>query len=479
MPFSRRRFIQNFSALSGALILSPELIFPKNYQNYQQPVLRATDFGKNFTWGTASAAFQTEGAWNKDGKSPSIWDTFSEQNGKIKNGENARTACDFYNRYPEDISLLKNMNFGAFRFSLSWPRILPGGTGAVNQKGIDYYNRLIDTCLEQNITPWITLYHWDLPQILEDKGGWTNRDIVSWFEEYCFVAASAFGDRVKNWIVLNEPMAFTSFGYLLGTHAPGKKGLKNFYPAVHHAALCQSLGAGTIKRIIPDAQVGSTFSCSQIDAVDDKPKNIEAAKRIDAALNRLFIEPAMGLGYPVNTLPFLDKMEKYFKPGDEELLKADFDFIGIQYYFRIVVKSSLIPPIFAREVKPEKRNVAVNTMGMEVYPEGIYAMIEKFSKYSNIKKIYITESGVCFDDTISPDGSIADYQRTQYFKATLEQVLKAKNAGFPVEGFFVWSLTDNFEWNFGYSPRFGLVYIDYPTQKRILKDSGKWFKDFM
>jgi beta-glucosidase len=371
------------------------------------------------------------------------------------------------------------MNFGDFRFSLSWSRILPDGTGRINPKGIDFYDRLIDTCLEKNITPWATLYHWDLPQVLENKGGWTNRDIVSWFEEYCTIAAQKFGDRVKNWMVLNEPLAFTSLGYMFGMHAPGKRGLHNFLPAVHHAALCQSIGAKTVKSIINKAQVGSTFSCSQVDPVDNRQKNIDAANKLDAALNRLFIEPALGLGYPVETIPFLSKLEKYFNPGDDKLLIADFDFIGIQYYYRIVAKSSSIPVLHANQVKPEKRNVATNSMGMEVFPEGIYTMLEKFSTYKNVKKIYVTESGVCFNDIVKTDGSIADTQRINYFKSTLENVLKAKKSNIPVDGFFVWSLTDNFEWNYGYDPRFGLIYIDYATQNRIMKDSGKWYRDFL
>jgi beta-glucosidase len=479
MNSSRRQFLQNLSLLAGGLMIAPSGFAYSKKNSLENPEFSAELFGNNFVWGAACAALQVEGAWNTDGRSPSVWDTFSEKRGKIKNNDNAHIACDFYNRFPQDIDLLKLMDFGAFRFSLSWSRILPEGTGKINSKGVDFYNRLIDSCLENGITPWVTLYHWDLPQILEDKGGWTNRDIIGWFEDYSSVAAQKFGDRVKNWMVLNEPLAFTSLGYMFGIHAPGKRGPHNFLPAIHHAALCQSIGAKAVKGILNDAQVGSTFSCSQVDPVDNRQKNIDAANRLDAALNRLFIEPALGMGYPVETIPYLNRLEKYFKPGDDKLIIADFDFIGIQYYYRVVAKSSSIPVLHAYQVKPGKRNAPTNSMGMEVYPEGIYTMLEKFAAYKNVKKIYITESGVCFADIVLPDGSIADIQRTNYFKSTLENVLRAKKNDLPVDGFFVWSLTDNFEWNYGYAPRFGLIYVDYPTQKRIMKDSGKWFREFL
>ncbi|MBN2486355.1 MAG: beta-glucosidase [Bacteroidales bacterium] len=479
MLLSRRLFIHNVSALSGGMLMAPFNLFSNNVCEFQQSFPAREKFGKNFVWGAASAAFQTEGAAYSDGRSASVWDTFASKKGKIKNGDNALVACDFYNRYTTDIALLGQMNFNAFRFSLSWPRIIPNGIGNVNLKGTDFYNRLIDTCLEKNIEPWLTLYHWDLPQVLEDKGGWTNRDILDWFGEYCTTAAKKFGDRVKNWIVLNEPMAFTSFGYLLGLHAPGKRGLHNFMPALHHAALCQAIGSRIVKDILPGANVGSTFSCSLVEAADDKQKNTDAANRLDAALNRLFIEPALGMGYPEDTLPFLKRLDKYMKPGDGQLLKANFDFVGIQYYFRVVAKHSGLPPLYAGQVKPNKRGAITNTMGLEVFPEGIGQMLQKFSGYKNIPKIYITESGACFDDILNNNGTISDNKRTGYHKETLFHLLKTKNKGIAVDGFFVWSLTDNFEWNYGYKPRFGLVYIDYATQNRFMKDSGKWFSEFL
>jgi len=432
-------------------------------------------FGEDFFWGISASALQTEGAFNEDGKGLSVWDTFS----KVKNGESPKVASEFYHRYQEDISIVKSLGISNFRFSISWSRILPIGTGGVNQKGIDFYHRVIDTCLENNIEPWVTLYHWDLPQALEEKGGWTNREIIEWFSEYVSICVRSFKDKVKYWMVLNEPMVFTGAGYFLGVHAPGKKGLKNFLPAVHHAALCQSAGFRIIKGEDPSAEAGTTFSCSYFTPYSNSEKDAMAAKRIDALLNRLFIEPALGLGYPANDLPMIERIEKCFHAGDEKLMKADFDFIGIQNYTREVVKHAFyIPYLKARLIPADKRKVYHTSMNWEVYPEAIYEMIKKFSGYSGVKKIIITENGSAFPDNII-DGKIDDTERINFLSQYLNQVLKAKQEGLNVCGYFAWSLTDNFEWAEGYHPRFGLVYVDFENQKRMIKNSGFWYKKFL
>lgn len=437
---------------------------------------KKSDFGKDFIWGAAASAFQTEGASNVDGKSPSIWDTFVHNR---KNNFNSANGTEFYSKYKIDLNLLKKMHFSAFRFSASWSRILPQGTGKINQQGIDFYNRLIDSCLSLEVTPWITVYHWDLPQCLEDKGGWTNREIVKWFEEYAAVCSKHFGDRVKNWIVLNEPLAFTALGYLLGKHAPRRKGLNHFLPALHHAALCQAEGARTIKNNNENVRVGSTFSCSVVEPFRNNEKDCIAAMKLDAALNRLFVEPALGLGYPLKELPELSRIEDYFLPGDEKLLPFDFDFIGLQYYFRVVTTHTWLPPFHIKEIKAGKRHLPTSTMGYEIFPQGLYRMIKKFSSYNNIRQIIITECGVCVPDKPGLKDQINDTERTHYHVKSLETILNCRREGIPVDGFFAWSLTDNFEWSEGYLPRFGLVYIDYPSQKRILKDSGKWFQKLL
>lgn len=441
--------------------------------------LNKNQFGNDFLWGVSTAAFQIEGAHDADGKGSSIWDVFTSQKGKIKNGHHAVTACDFYNCYQDDINLIKELNIPNFRFSISWPRIMPTGVHPINQAGIDYYNKIIDSLLASGIEPWITLYHWDLPHELEVKGGWTNRESVSWFKEYVEVCVHYFGDRVKNWMVINEPSVFTGAGYFLGIHAPGKKGITNYLKAMHHVTLATSAGAKIIRERIPQANIGTTFSCTHIEPATESAKDIEAAKRVDTLLNRTFIEPILGLGYPQKDLPVLKKLNNYILDDDLNNLNFDFDFIGLQCYTREVVKSSiLIPYIGAELVSAEKRNVISTDMGWEVYPPAMYHILKKFNEYDGIKKIIITENGAAFPDTVQ-NGKVHDIKRTHFIQDNLEQILRAKEEGLNVEGYFVWSLTDNFEWAEGYNARFGLIHVDFETQKRTIKNSGLWFKDFL
>jgi len=441
--------------------------------------LNKDQFGDDFLWGVSTAAFQIEGAHDADGKGSSIWDVFTSQKGKIKNGHHALTACDFYNSYQNDIDLIRELNIPNFRFSISWPRIMPTGVHPVNQAGIEYYNKIIDALLNAGIEPWITLYHWDLPHALETKGGWTNRESVSWFSEYVEVCAQYFGDRVKNWMVINEPSVFTGAGYFLGIHAPGKKGITNYLKAMHHVTLATAAGAKILRNRIPEANIGTTFSCTHIEPATESAKDIEAAKRVDTLLNRTFIEPILGLGYPQTDLPVLKKLNNYILDDDLNNLSFDFDFIGLQCYTREVVKSSmLIPYIGAELISAEKRNVISTEMGWEVYPPALYHVLKKFNEYKGIKKIIITENGAAFPDTLS-NGKVYDIKRTHYIQDHLEQILKAKKDGLNVEGYFVWSLTDNFEWAEGYNARFGLIHVDFDTQQRTIKHSGLWFKDFL
>ncbi|WP_139957179.1 GH1 family beta-glucosidase [Flavicella sediminum] len=439
--------------------------------------MKRKDFPKKFEWGIASSAYQTEGAWNIDEKGPSIWDTFT--NAKNFTEGNGNTATDFYHSYKEDILKIKDLNLSSFRFSISWSRIFPDGIGAPNPKGVAFYHAVIATCLEHKITPWVTLYHWDLPQKLEEKGGWTNREILHWFAHYVEFCSLEYGDKVKNWMVLNEPMSYVGLGYFLGEHAPGKTGLQNFLPAAHHTVLCQAIGGKILRKNNKNACIGTTFSCSQVTPKNILRRNLNAAKRLDALLNRFFIEPALGLGYPTESLPGLKKIEKYFKPGDEELMQFDFDFIGIQYYFRIVAHYSLFPPIlFAKEIPATKRNVKTNTMGMEIYHKGLYKMLKKFSKYKGVKNIYITEAGTCLEDSLK-NGTINDKERIKYFKKNFKQVLKAIDKGIKVKGYFIWTLVDNFEWAEGTKPRFGIIHNDFKTQERRFKRSALWFQKFL
>jgi len=436
-------------------------------------------FGPDFKWGVSTAAYQVEGAWYSDGKGKSIWDVFANTKGKTLRGQTGNIACDFYRRYKRDIFLMAELGIPNFRLSLSWSRIVPSGTGKVNPVGIEFYNRVIDLCLERGIEPWITLYHWDLPYELEKKGGWTNRDIIKWFGDYVELCIRYFGDRVKRWMILNEPMVFTGAGYFLGVHAPGRKGLNSFLAAIHHAAMCQAEGGRIVRTLLPSAQVGTTFSCSAIHPFGNSNQDVLAAKRVDTLINRIFVEPLAGLGYPVNDLKLLQRLEPFVKDGDESKLAFDMDFIGIQNYTREMISHSHFTPlIWAKLIRADKRSVESTDMNWEVYPESIYEMLVKFSKYKNFKEIIVTENGAAFPDFVS-DGKIHDVKRVSFLEKHIEQVLRARHEGVNVRGYFVWSFTDNFEWAEGYRPRFGLVYVDFETQERIIKDSGYWYSELI
>ncbi len=464
-------FIINLSAL-----INGREERPITDSRVQLPRIRRSDFGADFQWGVATSAYQTEGAWNEEGKGESIWDRFTAKPGNIKDNTEGNTAIDFYHRYNSDLQTLEHLRFKNFRFSFSWPRLLPEGTGQINQKGVDYYNRMIDNCLYRGIEPWATLYHWDLPQRLEDQGGWANREIVNWFSELSDLCSRKYGDRIRHWMVLNEPATFTTLGYLTGMHAPKQRNISKFLAAVHHACLCQAEGGRIIRTNVKNSHLGTTFSCSSAEPLKPVESHYRASQRLDVMLNRLFIEPLLGMGYPYEDLPFLRKIEKYIQPGDPEKLQFEFDFIGLQNYFRVIGKPSLLPYIWANYVKPD-RTSELTEMGWEVYPEGIYKIIMQFAKYP-IREIIITENGAAFPDHLT-NGKIHDQQRINYFKNHLHNVLRAKNEGANVKGYFVWTLIDNFEWAEGYRPRFGIVYNNFKTQQRTVKDSGIWFREFL
>ncbi|MBS1597946.1 MAG: beta-glucosidase [Bacteroidetes bacterium] len=442
--------------------------------------MHASSFGDEFQWGVVIAAVQNEGAHNSYGKGPSIWDTFSRRSGKIKGSHKPYVACDFFHRYKDDLMLVKALGFKIFRFSISWPRILPEGIGKTNKEGIAFYHRVIDECLKLDLIPYVTLYHWDLPAALEKEGGWTSHLFLKWFSRYVSFCAEEFGSKVKNWIILNEPFGFTSLGYMLGKHAPGKRGFNNFFPAIHNAALAQAEGGRIIRALVPHAHIGTTFSCSEIIPFSDKETDVMAAKRVDILLNRLFIEPALGLGYPRDDFKFLEKLELYNKSWKyTRRMQFDFDFIGLQNYFPVVVKyNSFIPMIQAMEVKASTRKVSHSAMGWEINPGSFYRIIKQFWSYENVKKIIVTENGAAFKDKLV-NGEIKDDQRIDYFNGHLHALLKAKKEGINVAGYFAWTLTDNFEWSEGYTARFGLIHIDFETQLRTIKNSGYWFRDFL
>jgi len=352
--------------------------------------------------------------------------------------------------------------------------------GIVNHKGIDFYNRVIDFCLELGIEPWITLYHWDLPEALQKKGGWTNRDVIHWFSWYVDCCIKNFGDRVKHWMILNEPMVFTGAGYFLGIHAPGKKGLSSFLAAAHHAALCQAEGGRIIRSLRRDCKIGTTFSYSHIEPYRRyEEKDIKAATKVDALFNRMFIEPLLGMGYPTQQLKVMERIERFMYAHDEKMLAFDMDFIGLQNYTREIVRHApLMPFVKAKIIKASKRNVQRTLMDWEVYPPSIYKALKRFESYPEIKEVIVTESGAAFDDMFEGE-EVDDHKRVKFLQDHIAQVLLAKKEGVNVNGYFVWTLMDNFEWAEGFYPRFGLINVDFKTQKRTIKSSGRWYSQFL
>lgn len=443
--------------------------------------LRSDAFGKDFHWGVAIAAAQNEGAFLEDGKAMSIWDAFARRQGKIKSGHTPFIAADFYHRYKDDLLITKALGFNSFRFSISWARLFPDVTGKVNKQAVEYYHNIIDECLKLDLTPFITIYHWDLPYALQKEGGWTSTLFQKWFAKYVKICAENFGGKVKNWIILNEPVSFTALGYMLGLHAPGKRGLTNFLPAIHNAALAQAEGGRIVREYVKDAYIGTTFSCSEIIPYTKREEDIKAAKRIDAIMNRLFIEPALGRGYPNDDqFPFLQKLQFYNHGWRyREKMKFDFDFVGLQNYFPVTVKyNSLVPVVHAIQVKAKAKGAPYTDLGWEINSESFYRIIKKFWLLYGIKDILITENGASFKDK-SENGIVSDPKRIAYFQTHLKALLKAKKEGVNIKGYFAWTLTDNFEWNLGYSARFGLVHVDFKTQLRTIKNSGYWWRDFL
>lgn len=440
----------------------------------------ASAFGNDFLWGVAVAAAQNEGAWNIDGRGPSIWDVFARRQGKIKGGARPTDNCDFYHRYKDDLLLVKALGFNVFRFSFSWSRIFPDGIGRVNKEGVAFYHKLIDACLQLGLLPFATVYHWDLPQALQKEGGWTSVHMLKWFSRYTTFLAEEFGSKVKHWIVLNEPMGFTSLGYMLGKHAPGKTGLENFFPAIHNAVLAQAEGGRIIRKQVKHAVIGTSFSCSEVLPFSKKKEDVDAAKRLDILLNRLFIEPTLGRNYPHDDFPLMDKLHMQTKAWRyTDRMQFDFDFIGVQNYFSLTVKhNALVPYIQAAEVKAKTRKVPHTALGWEINPESFYRMLKRYWNYGSVKSIIVTENGACFKDVLK-NGAVHDAERIAYFNQYLSAMYKAKQEGVNLKGYFAWTLTDNFEWSEGFNARFGLMHVDFKTQLRTIKDSGYWWRNFL
>ena len=431
-------------------------------------------FPPGFVLGAATAAYQIEGGVREGGRGESIWDRFSHTPGKTYQGHTGDVACDHYHRWREDVALMADLGLRAYRFSVAWPRVLPQGRGAVNEAGLDFYDRLVDALLAHGIEPFVTLYHWDLPQALQEAGGWLERSIADRFAAYAAVVARRLGDRVRHWITLNEPWVFAFLGYWAGVHAPGLTDLTAALQAAHHSLLAHSRAADALRAEAGSPpRVGITLNLNPVDPASDRPADREAARRFDGYCNRWFLDPLFYGRYPPDMLAWWADRAPAMEADDLRGLPARLDFLGVNYYTRSVVGAGQEPPVQVRTHRPAGR---YTEMGWEVYPDGLYHLLTRLHRDYDLPDLFITENGAAFPDRLQPGGVVDDPLRVEYLRDHLGAARRALDAGVPLRGYFAWSLLDNFEWAYGYSKRFGLVYVDYPTQARIVKASGRWLR---
>jgi len=442
-------------------------------------------FPKGFIWGTATSSYQIEGAATEDGRGESIWDRFSKTPGKVGDGTNGDVACDHYHRFRDDVALMKRLGMQAYRFSIAWPRVLPSGRGKVNPAGLDFYNRLVDALLEAGIEPFVTLYHWDLPQALQDEGGWTRRSTAEAFVEYSGIVARSLGDRVKKWITHNEPWCTSMLGYEKGIHAPGIKDFRSALAASHHVLLSHGWAVPVIRAASPGAQVGITLNLSPSEPASPSAADYDAFRRHDGYFNRWFLDPLYGRHYPA------DMVADYIKeghlpaegltvlqPGDLQAIAVPCDFLGINYYNRAVLRSDKVPE---SENLPRTVFLAPESewteMGWEVHADSLRQLLTRLHLEYAPGNLYVTENGASFSTGPDAQGRVRDEKRLAFLREHFLAARKAMDAGARLAGYFVWSLMDNFEWDRGYSQRFGIVWVNYETQQRIPKDSALWYRD--
>lgn len=471
----RRHLLQSTLGLLGGAALAPSLAFA----NAKTAATGDGVFPKGFMWGGATAAYQVEGAWQEDGKGPSVWDTFAHTPGKIKNGDTGDVACDSYHRYREDLALMRQMNLKSYRYSLAWTRIQPTGTGAINDKGLDYYKRVTDAVLEAGLRPIPTLYHWDLPQPLEDAGGWPNRDTADRFADYAGIVARALGDRIPEWVMFNEPKTFTHLGYWTGQHAPGRTDPLAMLRATHTVNLGQGKALRAIKAANAGLKVGGVCDVAPMVPATGSAADAAAAERYHRFLNHWFIEPVLHGRYPEGVLP-ADQQDALlgFQPGDGELMKGPLDFLGLNYYTLWSVadapEGNGVPGLNTKAewgIGPDEKT----DNKWDIYPQGFYDILVRMTRLTGSLPIEITENGAAYNIGPAADGHIHDAKRIAWLRAHLLQLSRAIHDGVPVRAYHCWSLLDNFEWAEGYGQRFGLVHVDFANQqKRTIKDSGLW-----
>ncbi|HYI66812.1 MAG TPA: GH1 family beta-glucosidase [Candidatus Limnocylindrales bacterium] len=437
----------------------------------------ADRFPPTFAWGAATAAYQVEGAADVDGRTPSVWDTFSHAPGRVVNGDTGDVACDHYHRWQDDLDLMAAMGLRAYRFSTSWPRVQPGGSGGGNEAGLDFYDRLVDGLLERGIEPWVTLYHWDLPQPIEDRGGWLAPEVVDRFGEYAALVARRLGDRVSAWITLNETRTFTLMGYGTGRHAPGRHGWANALRAAHHAHLAHAAATTAIRDSAPGARVGIAHDVAHLEPGSQDAADREALVRYDGAMHRWFLDPTFGRGYPADLVAWYDRLGML--DGLDLAAVADapsLDFLGVNYYRRERIVAAPPEPEWGIGARVLEATGDRTANGWEIHPDGLRATLERLARDYDPPAIAITENGATFPDVVGEDGAVEDPERLRYVVGHLEAAAAAIDEGVPLVGYFAWSLLDNFEWALGYGTRFGIVHVDFATQRRTLKTSGHWYR---
>jgi beta-glucosidase len=442
------------------------------------------DFPADFVWGTATAAYQIEGAVAEDGRAPSIWDTFSHTPGAVLGGDTGDVACDHYHRTAADVALMAELGLRAYRFSVSWPRIVPTGSGGVNQAGLDFYSRLVDQLLAAGVVPAVTLYHWDLPQPLEDAGGWTRRDTAYRFAEYASVVGRALGDRVETFITLNEPWCSAFLGYSSGEHAPGRTDNAAALAAAHHLNLAHGLGASALRTVLPSTgKVMLTVNPTLARPASGSHADRDALRHVDAVANRIFLDPVFRSRYPRDLLEDLRHLTdwSFIRDGDTRLIGAPIDALGVNYYTPALVAAGRadvpgqvpFPGTDLAHYVPQEG--PYTAMGWRVEPGAMTELLLRLHRDYPDVPLVITENGAAYDDVVAADGRVHDTERTDYLRAHLGAVHDAITAGVDVRGYYLWSLMDNFEWAWGYSKRFGIVHVDFATQERTVKDSGQWY----
>ncbi|AFZ66637.1 GH1 family beta-glucosidase [Deinococcus peraridilitoris] len=427
------------------------------------------DFPANFIFGVATSSYQIEGATREDGRGDSIWDTFCREQGRVSDGTSGDVACDHYHLWESDLDLIKAMGVDAYRFSVAWPRVQPDGKGAINPKGLDFYERLVDGMLERGLKPYLTLYHWDLPQTLQDDGGWVNRETAYRFAEYARVVAERLGERVASYATLNEPWCSSILSYQIGEHAPGLRDRKLALAAAHHLLLGHGEAVAAMRSVVPASDLGIVLNLQPAYPASQAPEDVAAARFADGTFNRWFMDPIFRAEYPQDIWDAYGADVPQVQDGDLVRIAQPIDFLGVNYYSRSVNGAS-------GNVKPDESSYT--HMGWEVYPQGLTDLLVRLNEDYTLPPMFITENGAAYPDELQGEG-VHDTERVEYFKAHLGAVAQAVKQGVNMGGYFAWSLMDNFEWAWGYSRRFGLIYVDYDSQRRVWKDSARWYRDLL